>query len=97
MLTSGGQPRVVTEDRLAEANELGAATGIPADPTGTAGLAGLLDLRQAGAVGPDERVTVLFTGACRLPSAHPGRLLLGHRVHDGEAGRQGRVTGPAGP
>ena len=80
MLTSGGQPRVVTEDRLAEANELGAAAGIPADPTGTAGLAGLLDLRQAGAVGPDERVTVLFTGARRLPSAHLGRLLLGHRV-----------------
>jgi len=65
MLTTAGQPVVVTEDRLAEANELGTATGIPADPTGTAGLAGLLDLRQAGTVSPDERVAVLFTGARR--------------------------------
>jgi threonine synthase len=65
MLTTGGQPLVVSEARLAEANELGVAAGIPADPTGTAGLAGLLDLRQAGAVGADERVTVLFTGSRR--------------------------------
>jgi threonine synthase len=65
MLTTGGQPVVVTEERLAEANELGGATGIPADPTGTAGLAGLLDLRQAGVVGAGERVAVLFTGVRR--------------------------------
>jgi threonine synthase len=65
MLTTGGQPVVVSEDRLAEANELGAAAGPPADPTGTAGLAGLLDLLAAGEVGRDERVTVLFTGARR--------------------------------
>ena len=65
MLTTGGQPLVVTEDRLAEANELAAATGIPADPTGSAGLAGLLDLRQAGVVGADERAAVLFTGVRR--------------------------------
>jgi len=65
MLATGGQPVVVTEDRLAEANELGVAAGVPADHTGTAGLAGLLDLRQAGAIGADERVTVLFTGARR--------------------------------
>jgi threonine synthase len=65
MLTTGGQPVVVSEDRLAEASALGTATGIPVDPTGSAGLAGLLDLRQAGAVGPDERVIVLFTGVRR--------------------------------
>jgi threonine synthase len=65
MLTTGGQPLVVTEDTLAEANELGAATGIPVDPTGSAGLAGLLDLRRAGVVGPDERAAVLFTGVRR--------------------------------
>ena len=65
MLTTGGQPLVVTEDRLAEANELGAATGIAVDPTGSAGLAGLLDLRQSGVVGADERVAVLFTGVRR--------------------------------
>jgi threonine synthase len=65
MLTTGGQPLVVTEDRLAEANELGAATGIAVDPTGSAGLAGLLDLRRAGVVGADERAAVLFTGVRR--------------------------------
>jgi threonine synthase len=65
MLTTGGQPLVVTEERLAEANALGAETGIPVDPTGSAGLAGLLDLRRAGAVGADERAAVLFTGARR--------------------------------
>ena len=62
MLTTGGQPLVVTEDRLAEANELAAATGIPADPTGSAGL---LDLRQAGVVSAPERAAVLFTGVHR--------------------------------
>ena len=65
MLTTGGRPLVVTEDRLAEANELGTATGIPVDPTGSAGLAGLLDLRESGVVGPDQRVAVLFTGIRR--------------------------------
>jgi threonine synthase len=72
MLATGGQPVFVTEDRLAEANVLGSATGIPVDPTGSAGLAGLLDLRQAGVVGADERVTVLFTGARRLPHSRAG-------------------------
>jgi threonine synthase len=65
MLTTGGQPLVVTEGRLAEANELAAATSILADPTGSAGLAGLLDLRQAGGVGAEERAVVLFTGVRR--------------------------------
>jgi len=65
MLATGGRPLVVTEERLAEASDLGAATGIPVDPTGSSGLAGLLDLRQSGVVGPDERVAVLFTGVRR--------------------------------
>jgi threonine synthase len=72
MLTTGGRPVVVSEERLAEANELGAAAGIPVDPTGSAGLAGVLDLRHAGEIGADERVTVLFTGARRSAHAHPG-------------------------
>jgi threonine synthase len=71
MLTTGGQPLVVSEDRLAEANELGAAAGVPADPTGTAGLAGVLDLRRDGVIGADERVTVLFTGARRSRAQGP--------------------------
>ena len=50
-----------TVDRLA------AETGSPADPTGSAGLAGLLDLLSTGTVGPDERVAVLYTGVRRGP------------------------------
>lgn len=65
LLDTGGQSLVVSEDRLARANDLGRAAGFPADPTGTSGLAGLLDLLADGAVGPDERVVVLFTGVDR--------------------------------
>jgi threonine synthase len=65
MLLTGGQPRVVTEKRLVEAHELGTWAGFRVDPTGSAGLAGLVDLRAEGAIGPDERVAVLFTGAER--------------------------------
>ncbi len=65
MLRTGGRPLVVTEQRLAEANELAASSGSDADPTGSAGLAGLLDLRAAAVVGPDDRVGVLFTGIRR--------------------------------
>ena len=66
MLATGGRPVVVDEDRLAEANALArAATGIDVDVTGSAGLAGLLDLHAAGEIGPDERVAVLFTGVVR--------------------------------
>ena len=47
----------------------GARPGSPAghavDPTGSAGLAGLLDLVADGGVGPDDRVGVLFTGVDR--------------------------------
>jgi len=45
MLSTGGQPLVVTEERLAEANKLGQAAGYRVDPTGSSGLAGVLDLR----------------------------------------------------
>jgi threonine synthase len=65
MLTTGGRPLVVTEERLARAHELGHAAGYPVDPTGSSGLAGLLDLVAAGDVGPDDRVGVLFTGVDR--------------------------------
>jgi threonine synthase len=65
---SGGGATVVDETTLDEANTLGvAATGIPADHTGTSGLAGLVALRRDGAVGDDERVAVLFTGVRREP------------------------------
>lgn len=63
---SGGYPVVVTEAQLGQANELAhATTGIPVCPTGSAGLAGLVALREVAAVAPDEAVAVLFTGITR--------------------------------
>ena len=66
MLATGGYPVVVGEAMLRRANELGSvATRIEVDHTGTAGLAGLVELLDRGEVEPDERVAVLFTGARR--------------------------------
>jgi threonine synthase len=66
MLATGGEPVLVSEERLVEANDLAReATGIDVDPTGSAGLAGLLERADAGEIGREERVTVLFTGARR--------------------------------
>jgi threonine synthase len=66
MIETGGYPVVVDEETLGRANELGrVAARVDADPTGTAGLAGLMELLQRGEAGPGERVAVLFTGARR--------------------------------
>ena len=64
MASTGGSPVVVTETHVLEANELGCrTTGIDASHTGTAGLAGLLAIREQ--ISPDERVAVIFTGIRR--------------------------------
>ena len=66
MLLTGGQPLVVSEETLIRANqEAVARTGIPVDPTGSSGLAGLLEMRRSGQVGDHDRVAVLFTGLQR--------------------------------
>ena len=66
MLATGGRPLVVDEETLARANALAReTTGIAVDPTGSAGLAGLLALRADCAIGEGERIAVLFTGAVR--------------------------------
>ena len=66
MLLTGGRPLVVTEESLVAANELAVTgTGIPVDPTGSAGLGGLMEMRRRGEVGDDDRVAVLFTGVRR--------------------------------
>jgi threonine synthase len=71
-LASGGAPVVVDEPTLIEANDLArSATGIDVDPTGSAGLAGLLRLRRHGLVSPDETVAVLFTGIRRDSAPDP--------------------------
>ena len=70
MLVTGGAPVLVDEALLVRANDLAqATTGIDADHTGTAGLAGLVELVGNGSVGPGESVAVLFTGVRRGP--HP--------------------------
>ena len=66
MLATGGRPLVVSEDSLTQAHRLAVArTGIPVDPTGSSGLAGLLEMRRSGQVGDHDRVAVLFTGLQR--------------------------------
>jgi threonine synthase len=66
MLATGGGPVLVSEAGLREANRLAReTTGIDVDPTGSAGLAGLLRLRRLGAVRDDESCAVLFTGIRR--------------------------------
>jgi threonine synthase len=66
MLTTSGRPLVVSEDLLVEANRLAVSvTGIQVDPTGSAGLAGLLEMRRSRAIGDHDRVAVLFTGIQR--------------------------------
>ncbi len=82
MLTSGGGPLVVAEATLEEANALAReTTGIDVDPTGSAGLAGLLDLVRTRAIGPDESVAVLFTGAVRRPTPSPGGQPVTREAH----------------
>jgi threonine dehydratase len=59
-----GEPVVVHEPYVLEANDLGCrTTGIQASHTGTAGLAGLLAIRES--VADDERVAVVFSGVRR--------------------------------
>jgi threonine synthase len=66
MLASGGAPVVVSEERLKEANAIAVeTTGIPADFTGTAGLAGAIELQHRGEIAHDESIGVLFTGRQR--------------------------------
>ena len=66
MLATGGYPIVVGEETIGAAHRFGReSTGIDVDPTGTAGLAGLMHLLAAGAALRDETVAVLFTGVRR--------------------------------
>jgi threonine synthase len=72
MLATDGTPVLVSEESLREANDLARdATGIAVDHTGSAGLAGLLELSRRRELQADERVAVLFTGAARGTEARP--------------------------
>jgi threonine synthase len=64
MADGHGSPVVAHEPHLLAANDIGcAATGIDASHTGTAGLAGLIAVRET--VADDERVAVIFSGVRR--------------------------------
>jgi threonine synthase len=66
MLMTGGRPVVVSEDLLLDAHWLAVSrTGIQVDPTGSSGLAGLLEMRYSGSIDDQDRVAVLFTGTQR--------------------------------
>ncbi len=61
-----GGPIVAAEADVVAAHLAARAhTTVPADPTGTAGLAGLLATRRDGCIASDETVVVLFTGVDR--------------------------------
>jgi threonine synthase len=66
MLLTGGVPLVVDEQTLEKAHGLAREhTSVSVEPTGTAGLAGLLELQRRRAIQPDETLGVLFTGVER--------------------------------
>ncbi len=63
MLISGGIPLVVEESTLVRAHELThRCAEVPADHTGASGVAGLLHMKDTGAVSAHDRVAVLLTG-----------------------------------
>ncbi len=66
MLATGGRAVVVDEAPLIAANALAMdLTGIRADETGSAGLAGLLALALDGDLRPDESVAIVMSGVRR--------------------------------
>ncbi len=64
MADGRGAPIVATEAQILKANELArSTTHINASHTGTAGLAGLLAVRDG--IDSDERIAVIFSGVTR--------------------------------
>jgi len=70
MTDSGGSPVVVSEQHIVEAYALAhRVTTIDVSPTGTAGLAGVLSIRND--LADDERVAVVFSGVRRSSTPLP--------------------------
>ena len=66
MAATGGSSVVVDEATLLQANDWAReSTGIAVSHTGSAGLAGLLQLRRDGVITAGARVGVLFSGVQR--------------------------------
>lgn len=75
MLATGGSPVVPTEDEFRRAHALAHAhTSMPACPTGSAGLAGLLAVLDdaPAAIHEHERIAVIFSGHQRDGDPVPG-------------------------
>lgn len=66
MIRSGGWPIVVDETAVVEAHRVARGiVGLDVSATGTAGMAGLLDLELATSILPDESILVFATGVER--------------------------------
>ena len=63
MRRNGGWPVVAPESRVIEAHRLAHAAGYDASPTGSAGLAGLLHVRDQ--IEPSEQVAIIMSGVTR--------------------------------
>jgi hypothetical protein len=73
MFATGGRSVVADEDTLRAANRLArATTGVNVDHTGSAGLAGVMELMRDGVIGPFDSTAVIFTGVRRESPANGG-------------------------
>ena len=62
---TGGDTVVATERNIERAHELAHGAGFDASPTGTAGLAGLLEMIDAGEPVTTQRVGLVMSGVSR--------------------------------
>jgi threonine synthase len=66
MASTGGSAVVADEDTLAQGHDQAQnVAGVAASATGSAGLAGVLQLQREGLIQPGARVGVLLTGVRR--------------------------------
>ena len=97
MLATGGRAVVVDEAPLIAANALALdLTGIRADETGSAGLAGLLALALDGDLRPDESVAIVMSGV-RRGDAHPIDARPASAGHRASATGRASAPGQASP
>lgn len=69
VLRSGGRAEILDETSIRAAHDAARRhTTIPVCPTGSAGLAGLMQLHRSGGVAPGESVALFFTGLDRDPT-----------------------------
>jgi threonine synthase len=67
LLKTGGRALILPEESIGEAHAAAqSVTGIKVCPTGSAGLAGMMNLLKSGEIHHDENVVLFFTGKDRL-------------------------------